>query len=260
MGDRRRFLCLIKQAKSGYPVSGRGQLVALEHFDQVPAMRPKPASPAGNSLGAVGNCPISAGSLASGLCQIRTLEVRIAVTDLSSHHSSPQRRNVSSAMPPSMHLSSRSASPDDAQMICNWFPTREEAVLWSGSSTPSPLTCAWLAKELVSNEPRHFVFCMGDAEAVGIFGVASRRIEGRAHLFRIGLAPRHRGKGLSRYLVDAAIRAAAEEKAVKRLTLNVYSSNRPAQRAYERAGFCIYDVVATDDDQIGQLLRMEKLL
>jgi len=159
-----------------------------------------------------------------------------------------------------IHFSARPSSFDDAQMVCSWFPTREDAVLWSGSLTPNPLTCTWLAKELAASEPRHFIFVMEGSEAVGIFGVASHKIEGRAHLFRIGLAPQHRGKGLSRYLVDAAISTATESHTLKRLTLNVFSSNQPAQRTYERAGFSIYESVATDCDQTGQLFRMEKLV
>ena len=52
----------------------------------------------------------------------------------------------------------------------------------------------------------------------------------------IGVAPRSRGRGLGRELLDALV-AEAERRGCAQLFLEVRADNEPALRLYERAGF-----------------------
>ncbi len=62
----------------------------------------------------------------------------------------------------------------------------------------------------------------------------------RLYLSRIGLSPRHRGRGLGVHLVDAFL-GWAQEAGHRRLRLDVCAANEPALRAYRRRGFEIVD-------------------
>ena len=58
--------------------------------------------------------------------------------------------------------------------------------------------------------------------------------DGCVHLGLILLAPQARGKGMG----EEMMREAAARFAPATVTVDVYESNTPARRCYEKAGFC----------------------
>lgn len=74
-----------------------------------------------------------------------------------------------------------------------------------------------------------------DGATVG-YSVLDLRAEGEAELHRIAVLPSHRGKGLSRLLMDKMI-ADAKNKRADGIFLEVRSKNAPAVGLYEKYGF-----------------------
>ncbi len=62
----------------------------------------------------------------------------------------------------------------------------------------------------------------------------------KAQLVAMYVLPQHRGQGLGRRLVDAAIGHARARKGLRTLTLTVTAGNRPAIALYEAAGFLAF--------------------
>lgn len=97
------------------------------------------------------------------------------------------------------------------------------------------------------------------APPLGVFGLRWCPGEKRAHLVRVALAPEARGVGLAKPLLRAAADIARSGGA-ERLTLNVYGSNGPAQRAYEAAGFFVREIAAAPERRDDVVVRMIKPL
>ena len=131
----------------------------------------------------------------------------------------------------------RSARAQDAASIISWFRTRADVVRWAGPEAPDPLNAAWLTGEFAAVDRSYFVLAEPrDAPAIGVLGLRWFMRERRAHLMRVGLAPRVRGYGVSRTLLKGA-EAKARAAGAERLTLTVWRDNDPARRAYEAAGY-----------------------
>ena len=81
-------------------------------------------------------------------------------------------------------------------------------------------------------------------ELVGIVGLRLNRgakVRHKADLFSMFVEAGHRGRGVSRRLVEAVIAGAREAGAVA-LQLFVTAGNAPAQRLYRDLGFVVYGV------------------
>ncbi|MFP4251255.1 MAG: GNAT family N-acetyltransferase [Guyparkeria sp.] len=88
-------------------------------------------------------------------------------------------------------------------------------------------------------------------------GFSAWRPDGKAgFLDKLYLHPRFHGTGLGRWLIEATCRQMAAE-GLDRVTLRVNRYNRPAIRAYERAGF---RVTGTDCQPIGGGFVMDDYL
>jgi RimJ/RimL family protein N-acetyltransferase len=74
-----------------------------------------------------------------------------------------------------------------------------------------------------------------DGEIIGGIGVNPSAVEGLAWL-GMSILPEHRGRGLGRELLDAAIEA-AREAGYRKLELEVFPENARAIALYLRAGF-----------------------
>lgn len=74
-----------------------------------------------------------------------------------------------------------------------------------------------------------------DGATVG-YSVLDLRAEGEAELHKIAILPSHRGKGLSRLLMDKMI-TDAKNKRADGIFLEVRSKNAPAVGLYEKYGF-----------------------
>ena len=130
-------------------------------------------------------------------------------------------------------------------------------MLWGGPETPDPLRAEWLDAEFERAGRDYFVLTEGENAPIGVFGVRWFARERRAHLIRVGLAPSMRGLGLAKPMLKAAERL-ARERGAARLTLNVYGSNEPAQRAYEAAGYFVREIAGDDarpDDVVVRMLK-----
>lgn len=88
-----------------------------------------------------------------------------------------------------------------------------------------------------SNGPRRRSRSRGEAEGPGVVGYAVVWLAGEeAELGDLAVAAEHRGRGLGRLLLEAALGAAARAGA-RRVFLEVRESNGAARRLYERACF-----------------------
>ena len=128
----------------------------------------------------------------------------------------------------------RLAEDGDASVIVSWFPTRESALLWSGSDVAEPLEERWLADQFASTR-RYYALVDGAGSVCGCFSL--RMVDdGRAHLGRVAVAPELRRHGVGSRLLEFAT-GMAREAGARRLTLRVYARNVAARRLYERHGF-----------------------
>ncbi|MFL5579460.1 MAG: GNAT family N-acetyltransferase [Gemmatimonadaceae bacterium] len=84
----------------------------------------------------------------------------------------------------------------------------------------------------------HVVAVDGAGEVVGWCDVSRDLRPGYGHGGRLGmgLLPAHRGQGLGRRLIEAALEG-ARQKGMERVELEVYASNERALRLYEHVGF-----------------------
>jgi len=99
----------------------------------------------------------------------------------------------------------------------------------------------WLAR--VSDRPDADELVLGaraDGGLVAAVGVRFRRRERTRHkatLFGLFVADGHRGQGLGRTLVEAALEAARARAGTLLVQLTVAASNEPAVRLYRECGF-----------------------
>jgi ribosomal protein S18 acetylase RimI-like enzyme len=117
---------------------------------------------------------------------------------------------------------------------------------WSGSVTPAPRWPADGGFFQGGSDPRDVLVASVDGTAVGYVKLGSpTRLPSNGHVLEIqGLAvsPAYQGHGLGRRLLVAAIEE-ARSRGVRRLTLRVLATNRPARELYLSAGFEIEGVL-----------------
>ncbi len=89
-----------------------------------------------------------------------------------------------------------------------------------------------VAGELAADSRVVLVHDDAGVDAYGTIGV----VADVADLHRIATRPQRQGRGLARGLLDA-LTSAAREQGAERMLLEVASTNDPARRLYERAGF-----------------------
>jgi ribosomal protein S18 acetylase RimI-like enzyme len=74
---------------------------------------------------------------------------------------------------------------------------------------------------------------------------------------RFAIAPRFRGQGLGRSLIQDILKLAGSLGA-KRVSLGVYGSNRVARRLYESMGFTIFGERIAPEDPSGVSFQMAR--
>ncbi|MCU0454465.1 MAG: GNAT family N-acetyltransferase [Bacteroidetes bacterium] len=92
-------------------------------------------------------------------------------------------------------------------------------------------------RDLMARGCPQFV-ALDDERVVGWIDINVNTLPGFTHSGRLGmgLLPAYRGRGLGRRLLESAL-AAAKLIGLKRIELQVFASNGPAIKLYERAGF-----------------------
>lgn len=93
---------------------------------------------------------------------------------------------------------------------------------------------------VLSNPERNVLqfVALADGEVVGWIDITPQSFEGFTHSGELGMGvhKEHRGRGIGSQLIEKALRA-AQEAGLERVELEVYESNTPAVRLYEKYGF-----------------------
>jgi ribosomal protein S18 acetylase RimI-like enzyme len=94
----------------------------------------------------------------------------------------------------------------------------------------------------IANDVPQFVALSGD-EVIGWCDILPQRLEGFTHCGGLGMGVREdsRRRGIGTRLVDRTIRK-AKEKGLERIELEVFASNTPAIKLYEKVGFVVEGV------------------
>ena len=101
----------------------------------------------------------------------------------------------------------------------------------------------WEAKNFVSEFPGKWdlsTLLVDGSDQIAGYSIASRPEPSRAHLHRIVIAERYRGKGFGSSLIES-LRTRARESGLRRLSLKVGEDNSAAKRLYTRLGFDLDD-------------------
>jgi ribosomal protein S18 acetylase RimI-like enzyme len=94
----------------------------------------------------------------------------------------------------------------------------------------------------IANDVPQFV-AIKDGEVIGWCDISPLRFPGMTHCGRLGMGVRNgfRGLGIGEKLIRQTI-AKAKEKGLERIELEVFASNQPAIRLYEKVGFVVEGV------------------
>jgi RimJ/RimL family protein N-acetyltransferase len=95
---------------------------------------------------------------------------------------------------------------------------------------------------IIASDQTQFV-ALKDEDVVGWCDISLMRREGFTHCGRLGMGVHkdYRRRGIGKRLIERTI-ARAKEKGLERIELEVFASNRPAIRFYERVGFVMEGV------------------
>ena len=122
-----------------------------------------------------------------------------------------------------MDISVRDVLDTDLPMIAE-LEKRCFSTPWSENAFASQIAAESVFKVLTA-----------DGEIAG-YAIIDTQILPESELFNIAVAPEHRGKGLSRLLMDAAL-ADAQKRGAETVLLEVRASNAAAIGLYEKYGF-----------------------
>lgn len=130
---------------------------------------------------------------------------------------------------------------DDFDLLASWFDNARALAEWGGTRLTFPLDHAQLSAMVMRSRGERpewpcYKVMQGD-QVIGHGQLVLDRADGIARLCRIALAPKMRGKGLSRPLLACLVDEALKDPAIERLELNVYDFNEAAIRAYQAFGF-----------------------
>ncbi|WP_291407110.1 GNAT family protein [Devosia sp.] len=112
---------------------------------------------------------------------------------------------------------------------------RERQYLRLVEAPPIPSSRAFVAGNIENGNP-HYVALVDD-EVVGWCDICRDGSIGSGHVgsLGMGIVASHRGRGIGRALIEAALAEASET--FRRVELDVYASNIPAIALYEKVGF-----------------------
>jgi ribosomal protein S18 acetylase RimI-like enzyme len=113
---------------------------------------------------------------------------------------------------------------------------RERKFLSTLEAPPFERTEAFVTNNIQNGNP-HFVALLGD-EVVGWCDIYRETHPWAQHagILGMGVVAAHRGRGIGRRLIEAALQAARTAK-FHRVELEVFGNNTPAIALYERVGF-----------------------
>jgi ribosomal-protein-alanine N-acetyltransferase len=109
-----------------------------------------------------------------------------------------------------------------------------ELLVLEQAQFPEPWTRGMLLDEILNTKTRRYTVAVEDKLIIGYLGVMF--VLDELHVNTIGTLPGHEGRGIASSLMDDAWRD-AQERGIKRATLEVATSNTRAQKFYYRYGF-----------------------
>lgn len=130
----------------------------------------------------------------------------------------------------------RRAVPADAATALSWSPDLAALKRWAGPSARWPEDPAQFWSDLTRGDFVTFALDSSTDGQVG-FGQLKRREPDFAHLARIVVDPRQRGKGYGRMLCSALMREAPALFPISGYSLFVFRDNPVAIALYESLGF-----------------------
>jgi RimJ/RimL family protein N-acetyltransferase len=134
----------------------------------------------------------------------------------------------------------RATAADDAALAALDLAT------WSWLASPAPTPPDGAAFFAGRAAPEDVLVADADGAIAGYVQIGpSIPVPSNRHVLMVrGLAvdPAHRGRGIARRLVDAAV-AEARARGARRLTLRVLGPNAAARRVYEACGFVVEGVL-----------------
>ena len=99
--------------------------------------------------------------------------------------------------------------------------------------------------------------CFVAAEAGAIFGVILCGHDGRrGYLYHTAVHPDHRGRGVGKQLVDAAI-SALEKEGIAKAALVVFSRNETGNAFWEKAGFIAREDLVYRNKTLAKMERID---
>lgn len=133
-------------------------------------------------------------------------------------------------------LELRTFRPDDWDALISWLPTEEAAQDWAGPGVRWPLDPADLDERARQPDLQAWTATLAPSPApvghIELLPAAPR--QGR--IDRVAIAPAHRGRGLGRELVRAAL-GRARDRGYLDVDLLVFAGNVAACRTYLAVGF-----------------------
>lgn len=141
-------------------------------------------------------------------------------------------------MNPSPDMILRRAVPADAAVALSWSPDLEALKRWAGPSARWPDDPVQFWSDLTRGDFVTFALESSTDGQVG-FGQLKLREPALAHLARIVVDPRQRGKGYGRTLCAALMQEAPKLFPIDGYSLFVFRDNPVAIALYESLGFSI---------------------
>ncbi|WCM29994.1 GNAT family N-acetyltransferase [Sphingomonas sp. QA11] len=132
-------------------------------------------------------------------------------------------------------------APEHFSVLSSWFSSERNVVQWGGPLVRFPISNEQLSQMLEggqSTPPARLCWMLEEAGA--LLGHAQLSFDwrnGNALLSRVAIAPKARGRRLSRPMLQLVVQEAFSYQVVHRLELNVFTWNTPAIRTYEGLGF-----------------------
>jgi ribosomal protein S18 acetylase RimI-like enzyme len=127
-----------------------------------------------------------------------------------------------------------------------------------GEALPSYVKENLVAK-LLEQQNNVIVLCYVDNEIAGIsncfYGFSSFKAKSLINIHDFAILPAHRGKGLSKHLLDKVEEIALENDCCK-ITLEVLENNAKAKRVYQSFGFEGYEL----NPEMGKAIFWQKVL
>lgn len=136
----------------------------------------------------------------------------------------------------------RPFKPKDARLIASWVSSSPMDLFLFSSSLNFPLATKTLVKRFKEADPKiHRFYSVFFSKTNGLAGYFEIKGINKKHRIGTGsniiLSPEYRKKGYGKELVDLLTKIAFLKIGLYRISLSVHTINKPAIKAYLRAGY-----------------------